>query len=133
MDYAEKALRLINEYHSGSEGCDRELYMYSEVVDSISTEMVWINDPEIVVLPGWIAEVRERLSMIYSALGDKAGADYNRNIYLDILDATRQDMRMQQRLDSLAEEERALDWALAVCGIVILLIVLLLIVVVRRQ
>jgi signal transduction histidine kinase len=133
LDYAEKALRLINEYHSGSEGCDRELYMYSEVVDSISTEMVWINDPEIVVLPGWIAEVRERLSMIYSALGDKAGADYNRNIYLDILDATRQDMRMQQRLDSLAEEERALDWALAVCGIVILLIVLLLIVVVRRQ
>lgn len=133
LDYAEKALRLINEYHSGSEGCDRELYMYSEVVDSISTEMVWINDPEIVVLPGWIAEVRERLSMIYSALGDKAGADYNRNIYLDILDATRQDMRMQQRLDSLAEEERALDWALAVSGIVILLIVLLLIVVVRRQ
>lgn len=133
LEYAEMALNLINEHHRSSAGTGTELYVYSDVTDSVSTEMLWINDPEVVALPGWIAEVRERLSMIYSALGDKAGADYNRNIYLDILDATRQDMRMQQRLDSLADEKRSLDWALAVCGGVILLIVLLLVIAVRRQ
>ena len=133
LEYAEKALGLINEYQCGFADSETELYIYSDVADSVSTEMVWINDPATVTLPGWIAEVRERLSMIFSALGDKAGADYNRNIYLDILDATRQDMRMQQRLDSLADEERSLDWALAVCGGVISLIVLLLVIAVRRQ
>lgn len=133
LEYAEKALGLINEYQCRYAGCETELYMCSDVTDSVSTEMVWINDPAIITLPEWMAEVRERLSMIYSALGDKAGADYNRNIYLDILDATRQDMRMQQRLDSLADEKRSLDWALAVCGGVIMLIVLLLVFAVRRQ
>ncbi len=75
--------------------------------------------------PYWIATVRERLSMIYSALGQKSMSDANRNVYLDILYVTRQDMEMQQRLETLKAEEQDLNILLCclAAGVLLMLVV----------
>lgn len=120
--YVESALGCINEHHSMVCNSGDVLLPYSDVKDSVSTEMLWIRNPEIIVIPEWMAMVRERFSMCYSAAGRKMESDYNRNVYLDILDETRQDMKMQQRLDALAKEESELDVLLVIlliCGTVL--------------
>jgi signal transduction histidine kinase/tetratricopeptide (TPR) repeat protein len=133
LEYASKALSIVNEHNMAYLGDECALVEFSEVTDSLSVEMKMINSTNNVIVPEWIASVRERLSMIYSAMGMKSEADYNRNIYLDILDITRQDMRMQQRLDSLTDEERMLDFALLVCIGIILLLGVSVFVFIRQQ
>ena len=71
------------------------------------------------------ADVREHLSMVYSALGMKPESDENRNIYLDLLDATRQDRMMEQRLDSLRSEQQRLNRTVLIAGVVLLLLIAL--------
>ena len=63
-----------------------------------------------------MADVREHLSIVYAALGMKTESDNNRNIYLDILDATRQDQRMEQHLETLKKEEARLTQMMLVLG-----------------
>ncbi|MCR4614073.1 MAG: DUF5113 domain-containing protein [Bacteroidaceae bacterium] len=82
--------------------------------------------------PELMVDVREHLSMVYSALGMKPESDENRNIYLDILDATRQDRMMEQRLDSLRSEQRTLNRTVLIAGIVLVLLVALVIYFSRR-
>ena len=88
------------------------------VNDSVvhSHEMEWILKRE-VCLPEWMADVREHLSIVYSALGMKEESDNNRNIYLDILDATRQDQRMEQHLETLKKEEAQLNRMMLIVGV----------------
>ena len=126
------ALHLINENHRQmcrhtheTESHDT-LYAYSAYEDTVSTEMRWIADPEVVVVPEWMAMVREQLSVVYGAMGLKAESDYNHNIYFDILDATRQDLRVFQEEDHLKQEEHTLNFLLwgFVLAIVLLLWVL---------
>ena len=69
-----------------------------------STEMKWIAD-SVVCLPEWMADIREHFCIVYSAMGLKAQSDYNRNIFLDIRDITRQDKRMEQILATLQKEQ----------------------------
>lgn len=133
LAYVERVLEIINGYHSQYVKDGKTLALYSNVTDSVSAEMLWISDTDVPAIPNWIAEVRERLSMIYGAMGMKQASDYNRNIYLDILDATRQDMSMEQRLDSLDSEERMLDTSLLMCGCVVVLLFALLSLFVYRQ
>lgn len=133
LSYVERALDIINWYHSQYVEDGVTLALYSDVTDLASAEMLWISDADMPAIPTWIVEVRERLSMIYSAIGMKSASNYNRNIYLDILDATRQDMSMEHRLDSLDSEERMLDTSLVVCGCVVVLLFVLLFLFVRRQ
>ena len=45
--------------------------------------------------PDLVASIRERLSLVYSAVDDKANSDRNRNIYLDIQERTRQDRQLE--------------------------------------
>ena len=106
----EEALELINQNHRQmNKGSKDVLYVYSPVEDSLSTEMKWVADPQIVAVPEWMAMVREQLSIVFGAMGKKAESDYNHNIYFDILDATRQDLRVQQEEEHLKQEERALN------------------------
>lgn len=74
-----------------------------------SVELKWINEEGIRTVPEWVARLREQLSRSYSALGMKAESDYNRNVYLDILDYTRQDKELESRFLALEQEERQLD------------------------
>ena len=87
-----------------------------------SYEMKWIQDHEL-CLPEWMADVREHLSIVYAAMGMKAESDNNRNIYLDILDATRQDQRMEQHLETLKQEETRLTRMMVVTGVLGILLV----------
>ena len=134
----EEALELINRHHRLMTGSDEKLYAYLEeeysdstetdFAEMVSTEMRWIADPDIhshrglffdvmfddvstcnAAVPEWMAMVREQLSVVYGAMGMKAESDYNHNIYFDILDATRQDQRVEQEMDVLMDERSVLD------------------------
>lgn len=130
----EDALELINKHHQkmvrnsdSVEDADKErLYLYTNAEDSLSTEMCWIMNPDVVTVPEWMAMVREQLSVIFGAMGLKAESDYNHNIYFDILDATRQDLRVVQEEDHLKEEEHMLNLLLWVFGIAIVVLAWLL-------
>lgn len=106
LDTATKALEFVNIHHKRLYGSDEDfLVPYTSQQDSISTEMQWMKREDISCEWEWIASIRERLSIIYSCMGMKVQSDYNRNIYLDILEATRQDRMLEQRLDTLQQEE----------------------------
>lgn len=130
LQQMDRALALINKHHqkmsrNGRYGADRGkdmLYAYAPMTDSLSTEMRWILDPHVVAVPEWMAMVREQLSVIYGAMGMKTESDYNHNIYFDILDATRQDLRALQEEDNLKGEENMLNlllWSFIIVFIVL--------------
>ena len=52
-------------------------------------------------VPMWVGIIHERMSMAYSALDMKDESDYNRNIYLDMLDITREDAELESRVEQL--------------------------------
>lgn len=82
--------------------------------------------------PELMVDVREHLCMVYSALGMKQQSDENRNIYLDILDSTRQDRMMEQRLSALRDEQTSLNHTILVAGVVIILLIALVLYFSRR-
>lgn len=123
----EQALHLINAHHRtmcqhrGVEGVMEDtLRLYDEDAEYLSTEMRWIADPDIVAVPEWMAMVREQLSVVYGAMGLKAQSDYNHNVYFDILDATRQDLRVQQEEAHLKQEEHTLNLLLVVLLVMVI-------------
>ncbi len=129
------SLELVNRHHALANPADTlspELLTYEPDAGAVSTEMQWIGSHDTMCVPEWMADVREHLCLVYSALGMKHESDYNRNIYLDILDATRQDRRMEQRAEALAREEKTVNRTILVAGMSVLLVVLLLVVLSRR-
>ncbi len=124
------ALQYVNKHHEKYYACtdttDR-LKTYSKDLP-YSLELKWINQDGIKTVPEWIARLREQLSRTYSAMGMKIQSDYNRNIYLDILDYTRQDKELESRYAALDKESYLLNILLmmVVLGFFILVIVLIL-------
>lgn len=117
------ALDLINRHHERMTGSKERLLAYTDVEDSLSTEMRWIADPASIAVPEWMAMVREQLSVVYGAMGLKEESDYNHNIYFDILDVTRQDQRVEQEKDTLTRERQTLNvllWGLVVVFVLLL-------------
>ena len=129
----EKALELINQHNARMTGSEERLYAYTDVEDSVSTEMRWIADPDAVAVPEWMAMVREQLSVVYGAMGLKAESDYNHNIYFDILDVTRQDQRVEQEEDTLNRERHTLNVLLWVLVVVFVLLLWALVAYARRS
>lgn len=74
------------------------LRSWSEGGDTASVDMKWIQADSVQTIPSLLAQVRERLSLTYAALNDKPKSDYNRNLYLDLLEITRQDRSAESRL-----------------------------------
>ena len=76
--------------------------------------------------PDLVASIRERLSLVYSALDDKPKSDYNRNIYLDLQEQTRQDRQLEARAALLDTNAIQLNWMIAaVIGMIIIVILFL--------
>ena len=129
LKYLSEALSYVNLHHEQFYHChdtlDRLKPYIPEATQSI--ELKWINAEGIMTVPEWIARFREQLSVTYSALGMKPQSDYNRNIYLDILDYTRQDKELESRYAALEEESRMLNvlLSLALGGFVLLVILML--------
>ena len=134
LDTLAKALDCINEHHRMASRADggETLRPFNPRAAELSIEMQWISNPASNSLPEWMADVRERLCLVYSALGKKRESDYNRNIYLDILDATRQDRLMEQRLSSVKAEEATVNRTILFAAATIVLLALLVFYMSRR-
>ncbi len=76
--------------------------------------------------PDLVASIREQLSVAYSAINDKPNSDYNRNIYIDLQEQTRQDRELEARAGVLDHAVSQLNWMMLAVIIAILLILLLL-------
>ena len=76
--------------------------------------------------PDLVASIRERLCLVYSAIDDKPKSDYNRNIYLDLQEQTRQDRQLEARAALLDANATQLNWMIAAVLTVIAVVVLLL-------
>ena len=82
-----------------------------------------LSDSLILQAPDLVASIREQLSVAYAAINDKASSDYNRNLYLDLQEQTRQDRQLEARADQYDRTEQQLNWMLAaVLGAILLLI-----------
>lgn len=97
-----------------------------------SVEKEWIDDARISTVPEWIAGIRQQFSLTFSALGMKQASDYNRNFYLDLLQATNQNQELESRSAELRRQTKALYSRMAL-SLVMLVAVLGLFVVFRYR
>jgi len=129
LEQLTEALSYVNLHHEKYYHCHDTLDRLKPYVPmaTVSTELKWINMEGVQTVPEWIARFREQLSVTYSALGMKPQSDYNRNIYLDILDYTRQDKELESRFMALEDETSMLNGLLALVmgGIVVLVCLLI--------
>ena len=77
--------------------------------------------------PDLVASIREQLSLVYSAIDNKTLSDYNRNIYLDMQEKTRQDRQLEARAEQLDKSAATLNIMIAAVIVMIVLVILLLI------
>lgn len=76
--------------------------------------------------PDLVASIREQMSVVYSAMDDKTHSDYNRNIYLDLQEKTRQDRYLESRADQLDKSSAQLNMMIIAVIVMIIAVVLLL-------
>ena len=69
--------------------------------------------------PDLVASIREQLSLVYSAMNDKRQSDYNRNLYLDIQENTRQDRMLEARAEQLSQSLNVLNIMIGGVGLMI--------------
>ena len=127
LDSLSQALYYVNQHHSShyhsSQDTSDHLRPYN-AADTLFTEMQWISQEKVKTLPEWIARIREQLSVSYSGMEMKAESDYNRNIYLDILNDTRQDKELESRFRYLENESSQLTlllW-LVIAGFIVVIV-----------
>lgn len=134
LENLKAALQYVNWHHEKYYHCtdttDR-LQIYAPGATH-STELKWIADEGIKTIPEWILRLREQLSRTYAAMGCKAESDYNRNVYLDLLDYTRQDKALESRYAALEKESRQLNVLLSLVVLGIFVLIILFIVLNRR-
>ena len=90
-----------------------------------SVEMEWVEDSRISTVPEWIAGIRQQLSLTYSALGMNQASDYNRNFYLDLLQATNQNLELESRTAVLELQTRALRSRMLLCIVLVAVVILM--------
>ena len=127
LDTLTKALDCVNQhhllyYHYKADTLDK-LWPYAEG-DTTYTGVPWITEEKVKTVPEWISRIREQLSVSYAGLGMKHASDYNRNIYLDILNFTRQDKELENRKLSLeaGSQQMTLLLSLVIVGLVLVVI-----------
>jgi len=114
VDTLSKALDCVNKHHElyynrhhQSNQIDRLDPFVDK--DTLYTELSWLSKKKVKTVPEWISRIREQLSVSYAGLGMKIPSDYNRNVYLDILEYTRQDKQFESRYASLEKESAQLN------------------------
>ena len=128
LDTLTKALDCVNQhhmlyYHHAVDTLDK-LRIYAEG-DTTYTGVPWIMEEDVRTVPEWISRIREQLSVSYAGLGMKYASDYNRNIYLDILNYTRQDKELESRYLSLESDSRQMTLVLSLVIVGLVLVVIL--------
>ena len=128
LDTLAKALDCVNQhhmlyYHHAADTLDK-LHVFVEG-DTTYTGVPWIMQEDVRTVPEWISRIREQLSVSYAGLGMKYASDYNRNIYLDILNYTRQDKELESRYLSLEADSRQMTLVLSLVIVGLVLVVML--------
>lgn len=102
---------------------------YAEAIDSLQLAQACLNNVQLEqdMVPECILRIDEQLSVSYAGLGLKEESDRYRNKYLDIMDRTRQDREMENRLETLERESAHLNLSLGLLVVVIILFILQLI------
>lgn len=119
------ALECVNDHHRHFYDCHDSLDWLRayDRRDTIYVEKAWLQQ-KLKTVPEWISRIREQLSVTYAGLGMKEYSDYNRNIYLDILEDTRQDKELESRYQALEKEAAQLNLLLffVIMGLILVLI-----------
>ena len=126
---AEDALYLFEEYgdvyqiagaYRTLASCFRQIGDYESALYNLEEAL---SDSAIHQAPDLVASIREQLSVAYAAIDDKRQSDYNRNIYLDLQETTRQDRQLEARASQYEKTARQLNLMLAsVVGAIVLLL-----------
>lgn len=126
---AGQALEIFQEYgdvyqvagaHRTLASCFMELGDYESALFNFEQAL---SDPKIEQAPDLVASIREQLSVAYSAINDKQASDYNRNIYIDLQEQTRQDRYLESRAGMLEKASSQLNWLITAVLIAIFLLV----------
>lgn len=120
------AYRTLGELAFRSQKYEDALYYYEQALNCVN-EQQQLYYPSTYTVPEWIAGIRQKISMAYSALGMKGESDYNRNIYLDILNSSSQNVEMESRKQQLQEETDALHLRFYISLALLLLLVILIV------
>ena len=126
---AEDALYLFEEYgdvyqiagaYRTLASCFRQIGDYESALYNLQQAL---SDSTINQAPDLVASIREQLSVAYAAIDDKPQSDYNRNIYLDLQETTRQDRQLEARASQYEKTAKQLNWMLwGVVGAIVLLL-----------
>ena len=132
---AQRSLAIFQEYGDVYQiaGSYRTLAKCFWGVEDYGSAIICLNnalrqDEVINKAPDLVASIREQLSLAYSAIDDKRSSDYNRNIYLDMQEQTRQDRQLEARATQLDSSSKILNWMIfAVIFMIVVVVVLLVI------
>ena len=113
---------------------------HAEALDSLTLALDWAHggptpaakQAEGTTVPECLLRIDEQLSVSYAGLGNKAESDRYRNRYLDIMERTRQDRELENRLDTLERESAQLNLLLGLL-VALLITSLLLMFLLRRH
>ena len=126
---AESSLAIFREYgdvyqiagaYRTLASCYRQIGDYESALFNLEQAL---SDSIINQAPDLVASIREQLSVAYAAIDDKPQSDFNRNIYLDLQETTRQDRQLEARASQYEKTEKQLNLMLAaVIGAIVLLL-----------
>lgn len=136
LENYDMALDCVNEQYLLNNPQDNShlLSLYDDGTNGeADVELSWIDSDSIYTVPEWIAGIRQRISMAFSALGMTRESDFNRNIYLDIVARTSQNVEMEGRKLQLQKEAESLHRRLVVTAILFAMLVGLIIFFAHRQ
>lgn len=129
LDTLKKSLDCVNEQialNSNSVGTEKALLMYDKISQDTSDDCVYIEKAGIKgSVPEWIGRIREQLSISYAGIGNLEASYYNRNVYLDLLDYTRQNKELESRYTYLKKVSNQMKTLTGIIFLVLAIIILL--------
>ena len=113
---AQRSLKLFSDYgdvyqtagaYRTIAQCQWEQHRYTEAIAELNNALT--RNKAIGQALDLVASIREQLSLAYAAVGDKQQSDYNRNVYLDMQELTRQDRQLEARAEELRKSSTRLN------------------------
>lgn len=124
MAFAQQALQCLEDY-GDSYGVMNATVQIASLHNRIGEYEVALDMLEVVDgAPDPLARRHEEMSVAYAGMGDKKASDHHRNLYLDLLERTRQDKEAESMYLSLQRRNRTVKVLLyvVVLGIVLLVV-----------
>lgn len=136
MTFADNALQLLTTYGDAYGALSATVQQaslynrigeYEQALEPLSLEYPWDGAPDI------LAKMYEEASLACSGLNDKTASDEFRNLYLDLLETTRQNKEVESRFFSLEQQRRRMNILLFITLSGALLLVVMIIVMRKRR